>query len=188
MIEALNSFDRNLFLLLNSFHIPAANPVMQFLSGQFIWIPFIGYFLFYSFRHYGKKFTLHFAFFLLLALVASDATSSYIIKNIVNRLRPCREIDLKPLIYSFGQKCGGKFGFVSSHAANAMALIIFSIKGLKFKKVTASLMIFIPIFVGYSRIYLGVHYPGDIFCGILVGITWGYVFSKMFKSIKELND
>ncbi len=127
--------------------------------------------------------TLYFGLFLLLAIIASDVTSSYLLKNIVNRLRPCREIDLKPLIYSFGQKCGGKFGFVSSHAANSIALVFFSIRSLHFEKKWIYGLWIIPVLVGYSRIYLGVHYPGDIVGGMLVGLLWAYVFSKMYKAI-----
>jgi undecaprenyl-diphosphatase len=183
VIESLNAIDRTLFLSLNSFHVTFINSFMQFLSGQLIWIPLIGYFFWYSYIKRGKKTTLYLGLFLLLTLIASDVTSSYLIKNLVSRLRPCREIDLKPLIYSFGQKCGGKYGFVSSHAANSMALIFFSIRSLPFEKKWIYGLLIIPLLVGYSRIYLGVHYPGDILGGMMVGACWGYLFSKMFKSI-----
>lgn len=183
MIESLNAIDRSLFLSLNSFHTPFLNSIMQFLSGQMIWIPLIGYFFWCSYSKSGKKTTLYFGLFLVLTLIASDVTSSYLIKNLVSRLRPCREIALKPIIYSFGQKCGGKYGFVSSHAANSMALIFFSIRSMHFEKKWIYGLLIIPLLVGYSRIYLGVHYPGDILGGMLVGAFWSYLFSKMIKSI-----
>lgn len=187
MTESLQAIDRSLFLLLNSFHSTWLDPVMVFFSGQAIWIPFIGYFFWHSYRHVGKRTTLYFALFLLLALIASDVTSSYILKNITNRLRPCRELDLKPLIYSFGQKCGGKYGFVSSHAANSIALVLFSIRSLKFEKKWIYLLWIVPFIVAYSRVYLGVHYPGDILGGALVGIFWGFVFSSFFRSVQGAN-
>lgn len=155
---------------------------MNVFSGQTLWIPFIGYFFWFSFRKNGKEATLYFALFLILALVASDVTSSYLLKNLTDRLRPCREIDLKPLIYSFGQKCGGKYGFVSSHAANSVALVLFSIRSLKFEKKWIYFLWIIPAIVAYSRIYLGVHYPGDVIGGILVGTIWGWTFSELLVS------
>ncbi|MCM2349654.1 MAG: phosphatase PAP2 family protein [Bacteriovoracaceae bacterium] len=184
MIEGLKALDLSVFLAINSFHAEWLNPLMQFLSGQSVWIPFIGYFFWYAYKNAGKKYTLYFGLFLLMALVASDVTSSYILKNIVNRLRPCREIDLQPLIYSFGQKCGGKFGFVSSHAANSVVLVFFSIRALSFQKNWIYWLWIIPFMVGYSRIYLGVHYPGDILGGTIIGLWWGYVFSWMYQSIQ----
>lgn len=185
MIESLKGLDRSLFLLVNSWHVSFLDRPMVFLSGQAIWIPFIGYFFFYSYKKLGKVQTGYFALFLVLALIASDVTSSYIIKNIFNRYRPCRELDLKPLIYNFGQKCGGKFGFVSSHAANSVVLVLFSIRALKFERKIFYGLWLIPVLVAYSRIYLGVHYPGDILGGVIVGLIWGYFFSSMFKEISR---
>lgn len=182
MTESLLTFDRSFFLLINSFHSTWLDPVMVLFSGQGIWVPFIGYFFWHSYRFGGRNQTLFFALFLLLAIIASDVTSSYLLKNIFDRLRPCRELDLKPLIYSFGQKCGGKYGFVSSHAANSIALVLFSIRALNLKNRWIQLIWIVPFIVGYSRIYLGVHYPGDILGGALVGTFWGFAFSTFYRS------
>jgi undecaprenyl-diphosphatase len=154
---------------------------MLTLSGQLIWIPFIVFFLFHSYKSDGKKGAFFFLLFLSLVLSASDATSSYIIKNYFNRLRPCKETELIALIHSFGQKCGGRFGFVSSHASNSFALVFFSVRAIKFKNHLKYYMWIMPTIVAYSRIYLGVHYPGDIIGGIVVGIFWGFIFSQLFK-------
>lgn len=182
MINWLHQIDQQLFLILNSFHHSLLDPFMLFFSGQLIWIPFVGFFFWYSYRKRGKFPTLYFGLFLLMALAASDVTSSYILKNTFSRLRPCKEIDLQPLIYNFGQRCGGRYGFVSSHAANAVALVFFSLRTLPFGKIMGMIWL-IPLFVSFSRIYLGVHYPGDILGGTLVGLLWGLTFSWMYNSM-----
>ncbi len=182
MIEGVRALDRALFLALNSYHTTWLNPLMQVLSGQLLWVPFIGYFFWYSYRRIGKTETVIFGLFLLMTIVASDVTSSYLMKNIFQRLRPCRELDLKPLIYSFGQKCGGKYGFVSSHAANSVALVLFSIRCLGLKGRALRILWPLTVLVAFSRIYLGVHYPGDIIAGAAVGAGWAWVFSSLYRS------
>ena len=180
MVWLLN-LDRSFFLFLNSFHSPGLDPLMLTLSGEAVWFPLIGYFLWMSYKHHGSKGLIHFFLFLGLALAASDVTSSYILKNLFHRLRPCREVDLLPLIYSFGQKCGGKYGFVSSHAANSLCLVVFSFMTLTPRPKFFHIAWLAPLFVSLSRIYLGSHYPGDILGGLIVGTIWGISFGKVYK-------
>lgn len=179
MMNILNKLDQNLFLWLNGFHAESLNPVMVFLSGQFIWLPFIAFFIWKGKTSLDRKSFGLFLFFMALTLMLSDVTSSYILKNIFTRLRPCRVEELKTIIYSFGQKCGGKFGFVSSHAANSSALVLFCLSVLHLPKNFRWLWV-LPIIVGLSRIYLGVHYPGDIMGGVLVGVFWSKVMVGLF--------
>jgi undecaprenyl-diphosphatase len=181
MIQGLLSLDKSLFLFLNSFHAPALNSLMVFLSGQVLWIPLFVVSLWLAHKQLGLKGMWVFTIFLLMTLAASDVTSSYIIKNLINRFRPCRELELKPLIYYFGQKCGGKFGFVSSHAANSFALLTFVFNTLRFTNKWPYLLWLLPVIISYSRIYLGVHYPGDILGGLVVGIFWGYSLAAIFS-------
>lgn len=157
---------------------------MLLLSGQLIWIPFI-IFAIYLFRKEGEEGELkYFILFMALALICSDVTSSYIFKNVFQRLRPCRLEEIRAVMYSFGQKCGGRFGFVSSHAANSFALVVFTLKVLKLRGVYW-LILTVPTLVSLSRIYLGVHYPGDILGGIVVGVFWGLSFGLMFHSREQ---
>jgi undecaprenyl-diphosphatase len=184
VISSLISLDQTIFLTINSFNLQWLNPVMVFFSGEIIWIPLLISPFFLAWNKTTKKEMWLFGLFLLLVLTASDVTSSYILKNIFTRLRPCREADLLPLIHQFGQKCGGKFGFVSSHAANSFALVIYSISSRHESGRWRHLLWLMPLIVSFSRIYLGVHYPGDILAGALVGLFWGSFFAWVFRNSK----
>lgn len=184
MIDSFSSWDTKLFFLVNSLNASWLNPVMVFFSGQLIWLPLIAFILYFSFREFSKKQLLLFLLFLFFAIIASDVTSSYILKNVFKRLRPCRIEDVKLLMNSFGQKCGGRFGFVSSHAANSFAILTFSFLTLKTLKGPFYLIWIIPVIVSFSRIYLGVHFPGDILGGAFIGVCWGIIFAQIMKNTK----
>lgn len=180
MMDFLNKLDTSLFLLLNGIHFSALDPVMVFFSGQFLWIPLIVFFLWKGKVSLDRRAFTVFVIFIITGLALSDVTSSYILKNIITRMRPCRLQELKPLIYQFGQKCGGKYGFVSSHAANSTFLVLFALKALQLPGKFLWVWI-LPVIVGFSRIYLGVHYPGDIVGGAFVGIMWGTILFKVYR-------
>lgn len=181
MTNILNKLDLDVFLWMNG-PFPVLDQLMVFLSGQIVWIPMIAFFVWKGRKSLDHRKFVIFVIFTLMTLVLSDVTSSYIIKNLVTRLRPCRIEELKPLIYQFGQKCGGKFGFVSSHAANSAALVLFSVRALNLRPGFYLLWI-LPLIVGYSRIYLGVHYPGDILGGMFIGTSWALITSGLFKKV-----
>ncbi len=185
MIDSLLAIDRSFFLFINSWHSEWLNPLMVFFSGGLIWLPLMLMPIWIAYYNLNKKVFLLFILFLFLAIIASDVTSSYIFKNIFNRMRPCRVAELKDLIYQFGQKCGGKFGFVSSHASNSIALAVFSLRCLQLKKPYFIFIITLPLVISYSRIYLGVHYPGDILGGTVIGIFWALMMSWCFKRIEK---
>jgi undecaprenyl-diphosphatase len=129
--------------------------------------------------------------FTILLILISDQTSVFI-KNFFERERPCHNETLAFLIHVVNNKCGGKYGFVSSHAANTMALFtyLYLIARNENKWVTWVTGIWV-ILVGYCRIYLGVHYPADIAGGWMVGIGAAIltyiIYRLIFDSPRAVN-
>ena len=126
-------------------------------------------------------------FFGLLILIG-DRASVEMFKEVFERLRPCHNPTIKYLVHTV-DGCGGKFGFVSSHATNSFSLAVFSILLLKnkFKWITGS-MLFWAALVSYSRIYVGVHFPADILGGAILGSGVGiFVFLVLKIANQKLN-
>lgn len=175
-MDLIVSFDRSLFLLLNGLHTSWLDPVMMLISSKWIWIPFY-LFLLYRLWVIYKKDCLKILFSVALLITLTDQTSG-LIKDAVKRPRPTHQEGLSVLVHTVDGYKGGKFGFVSSHAANSFAIALFIGLLLSRKR---SMIPLIGLFiwaslVSYSRIYLGVHYPGDILGGALIGVIEACLF------------
>ena len=151
---------------------------MWAISGKLIWVPLYIAILFYLAKKYKRGFWL-IAVFIALAITLSDQISVQLFKNLFCRLRPCHEPLLDGLVHLVNGKCGGQYGFVSSHAANSFNIAVFTSLLIR-KRWYAIAMVFWALIIGYSRIYLGVHYPGDVICGSLLGIIIGYSVYKLY--------
>ena len=172
----LERLDQQLFLFINSLNSPFFDQVMHAISGRVIWAPLYLAILIYLGITYKRKFLI-ILIFLILAVTLSDQTS-VIIKNIFQRLRPCQEPALKGLVRIVNNECGGLYGFVSSHASNSFNVALLSLSFIKKRWFSISIIVW-ALVIGYSRIYLGVHYPGDVFFGSILG---GLIGWSMYKS------
>ena len=170
MIEHL---DQQLFLFLNSHNSPFWDQIMHALSGRMIWAPLYLAILIYLVFRYKRKFLI-IILFVILAVTLADQLSVQLFKNTFQRLRPCHEPALQGLIHLFNGECGGRYGFVSSHASNSFNVALLTLMLIKKRWYTISILLWASI-ICYSRVYLGVHYPGDVIGGSLVGsfIGWG---------------
>ncbi len=183
MLEALKQFDQKLFLLINGCNSEAFDSIMVVISGKFSWIPFYAFLLYLMIRVVGKN-IIYVISAVVLLITLSDQGSVILFKNYFQRLRPCHEEALKPLIHLVNGNCGGKFGFISSHASNTMAISVFVFLFLKNNFGSKMLLIFLfPLIVSYSRIYLGIHYPGDVVCGMIFGAVLGYLVAVLTQKL-----
>ena len=182
-LNMLNTWDTDLFLILNGAHNSFWDFIMFWASDKFIWIPVYALFLFLLWRKYYSKIWIVILFAALLIFL-SDQISVHLFKDVFQRLRPCNDPALDGMVHLVNGKCGGSFGFYSSHASNIFAIAVFVISLLGKKNPWMLLLILIwADLIAYSRIYLGVHYPGDVIAGAMVGSLLGWMVARFLKNI-----
>ncbi len=190
MLEFLKNIDFELFLFFNDINSPFWDKVMWWISGSKSWIPMYAIivgFIIYKFR-WKAIITL---IFVAITVTLADQISVHAFKEFFQRFRPCHTPELENIVHLVNNKCGGKYGFVSSHAANTFAIAVFLSRLFQNRNFTVFIIVWASV-VSYSRIYLGVHFPFDILGGAALGILIGYFtywghsitlrrFSKHFK-------
>lgn len=182
-IHAVSPEDTDLFIRINMANSPFWDPIMYAASSKLFWIPFYLLIVYCLYRAYGKRFWQALVTIALL-IASADQISSGLIKNSVKRLRPSHEQDLISLVHLSKAGSGGLYGFVSSHAANVVALAVFLILLLdkSYRPLKIALVIW-AFFVSYSRIYNGVHYPLDICAGGIIGALLGWIYYLLYHMV-----
>ncbi len=171
MINSLNHIDQQLFLKLNGEVSPFIDQLMYLISDKYVWVPFYLLLVVLIVR----KYRWNSVWFILGAIIMITLTDqiSNVLKDGVKRFRPCKDPEIGHLVHIVNNYCRSSYGFVSAHAANSFALAVFISLIFRYRSVFAGMVVWAAI-VSYSRIYLGVHYPGDVICGGLIGalIAW----------------
>lgn len=153
LIQFLVDLDTQLFLFLNGLHNNFFDGFMYGTSNIPVWIPFYLSVIYIAVRYYKKE-VLYVIPALIICVVLTDQISSGLIKDWVQRPRPSREESLAPFIHLVNGYQGGRFGFVSSHAANTFGFALLT-SALFRNRYYATTVILWAILVSYSRIYLG---------------------------------
>lgn len=168
-MEILENLDFTLFRLINQ-TLSAAwlDQFMILLSSKYFWIPLYLLIIFRIFRFNAVKKSMVMILFLILAFAVSDSFSSRIMKPVFKRKRPFLHQELTARLPD--GPAGSKYGFVSSHSANFFAVLLLSGLFFGFNRKQLLAWLSMAVLVAYSRVYLGVHFPGDVFGGALLGV------------------
>ena len=182
-MNTLAETDSQLFLFLNGLHADWMDKVMVLLTDMWAWFPLYLLLIYWAIRQYGKR-----CWWIILAVVlvvlCTDQLASHVCKPVFQRLRPCYNADFQDLIHLPKGMAGGKYGFVSSHAANTFGIAAFLTPALRKYRPWTAIVLYLWAFISsYSRIYIGYHYPGDILCGAILGILIGLILWKVFQLI-----
>jgi undecaprenyl-diphosphatase len=180
MLEKIIEWDKKLFLALNSLHHPSLDPAMVFMSEKLVWIPLYFFLLFIILKEF-KNDSWAPVLGILITIILSDQINTSILKPLVQRLRPTHDPSLANLVYFVNGYTGGKFGFASSHASNTFGLATFFWMWFRGRQKWMILLFLWAALISYSRIYLGVHFPGDVMAGMIIGTIIAIASCKLCR-------
>ncbi|MFA6201448.1 MAG: phosphatase PAP2 family protein [Bacteroidales bacterium] len=184
MLEKELAFERDAFFFLNGSDSSYLDSFMWLYSGKVVWLPLAVFIM--TVLIYKKNWREYLLIFLSIALVITlcDQFASNVCKPFFSRLRPTHHPDFMDQVKIVFDYRGGKYGFISSHAANAFGFATFMSLLFRYKFFTCSIFTW-SILTAYTRIYLGVHFISDIICGMLTGLFLGYLVYIVYRYIRK---
>lgn len=182
MLERLLEIDRDVFVYLNSLGSETFDPLWLFITEKYCWIPVFAIILYLTFKRLGWKHALLIIVLIAAILTITDQTTN-LFKNSFQRLRPGNNPEIAGFIRAV--KLRNSFSFISGHASNSMAVAFFLFHVLRpYLKYMGFIFIW-PFIFAYSRIYLGLHYPGDILTGYLWGILMALLMLWVYRMLRD---
>ena len=188
LIEKIEQIDRQLLFAINDANSPLFDTIMWWVSKPAFGIPFYLLFVFLLYKYFGWKSALIIVLSTVAAVGLADLSAKYLFKEMFERFRPSQNFEIKDQLHYVNSYHGGMYGFVSSHAANMFSIAM--LLGLWLKKKIRYSLHFLLIWaalIGYSRVYLGVHYPSDVLCGALLGMSIAFLIYKVISKAKLIN-
>ncbi len=185
MIEQLIELDKQLFIYLNGLGTETWDGFWMFYTTKFNWIPFYAVLVYLMYKRLNTKMFVLTLVVVALMILFTDQVSNLFKGYFFQRLRPCHDETVMNLMRLVKSHCGGRFGYFSGHASNSMAVAVFTSYVLKSKyKYLPYLMVVWALAMGYSRIYIGVHFPLDVISGATFGLFSGYLFYRLDKYLQ----
>ncbi len=182
MLTEISQLDSNLLIYLNNLGNTSWDTFWLYFTEKRSHIPLMLALLFISYKLIGwQRFIVAIIVISLMAAFTDQVTN--LVKHHYKRLRPCRNPEILDQIRYIAKRCS-KYGYFSGHSSNSMTIAVFFSLLLKTKYPKGIILLLVwALGMGYSRIYVGVHYPGDVISGFAFGIFSGSIFYKLYAII-----